>query len=382
MAKRAGSPIWMIINSYQPLLGGAERNAKGLSEHLAKLGWSVHVLTRRHIRRYCYSGVGDETISGVKVHRVFSRGPRLVGAGFFFLCGFWTLYRHRQHGTFYYAHDVGAPAWLAIVASHLLGGRSIVKIRSGSADSLRYYRRSLFLNRLSWLADRFVVVSRETEALLVQCGIARDRIVLVPNGTDGARFSPASPGERLAARRHLGLPVDRIVALCAGRLVPVKGYDVLIEAIAGLPREAARQMEFVIVGDGPEAGHLKDLAVRRGVESHVRFEGHREETADYFKAADLFILPSRGEGLSNALVEAMASGLPAICSAVGGALDWIQQGVNGALVQPGDASGLTTAIAEMVARREKWQAMGEFSVRLVDQELTFAATSKRLLAGL
>lgn len=102
----------------------------------------------------------------------------------------------------------------------------------------------------------------------------------------------------------------------------------------------------------------------------------------YYKAADLFLLPSHSEGLSNAMVEAMASGLPSICSAVGGALEWIRHGANGFLFSPGDARELGDAIGDMLSCKDRWQEMGRVSRRLVEDELTFSATGRRLLQGL
>lgn len=371
----------MIISSYPPLIGGAERQAQGLSEHLLKRNWAVQVVTRRHNRRYGYSGAAWEVINGVPVHRVFSKGPRPLGAALYMLGGLWLMFRHRQVGSVYYAHDVGAPAWLAVIASHLLGGRSIVKIRSGKAASIRHYQRSGQLSWLSRFVDRFVVVSQETRGVLEQRGIAADRIVWVPNGVNSDRFHPVGNDEKLAARRRLRLPTEKTIAMCVGRLIPVKAYDVLVEACAGLPPGILSELQFVIVGDGPEEENLRTLAQARGLQEHLRFEGHREDVADYYQSADLFVLPSRGEGLSNALVEAMACGLPVVCSAVGGALDWVQPGVNGLLSPSGDAERLKNTMIEMLSCRERWDAMGSFSRQVVEQDLAFTVTGQRLLGA-
>lgn len=368
--------IWMIIRSFHPFVGGAERQAQGLSEHLLDLGWPVCVLTRRHFGNWGYSGEVKQTVNGVSVRRVFSRGPGPLGAVLFVLCGFWLLLHHGRNGV-YFAHGVGSPAWLAVVARYLLGGRCVVKIRSEEAAYSRSWWQRVQLSWLPKLVDVFWVISDESQRILEQYGVAADKILLIPNGVDSDKFHPVGSHEKLIARQRLGLPVDKTIVLCVGRLIPRKAYDVLIEACAELPHETLSGLQIVIVGGGPQEESLKELARAKGMSKHLWFEGHQDETADYYKAADVFILQSRGEGLSNALIEAMSCGLPVICSAVGGAPDWIEHGINGFLFPSEDIERLREAITEMIRRREEWRRMGGYSRQLVEKELALSVTSRR-----
>lgn len=161
-------------------------------------------------------------------------------------------------------------------------------------------------------------------------------IEVVPNGIDIDEFTPAE------FRRDNPFRV-----LCVSRLISRKAVDVLIEAFAGV-RNAFPGAELSIVGDGVEAPALHALAESLGVGDAVRFEGRQphDVMAAKYRQADLFVLPSRWEGMSNALLEAMASGLPVITTPTGGTLELVRE--NGMIVPPGDVEKLSEAISTML----------------------------------
>ena len=108
--------IWMVIGSFYPLIGGAERQAQGISEHLVDLGWEVHVVTRRHNQRYGWVGSLKEKVAdGVNIHWINSVGPGCVGSLLYFWGGLSLIARDRRRSV-YYAHDIGTPAWIGIIA--------------------------------------------------------------------------------------------------------------------------------------------------------------------------------------------------------------------------------------------------------------------------
>ena len=180
---------------------------------------------------------------------------------------------------------------------------------------------------LRWerLADRWcdaiVCVSEGEREVGERMGVA-GRLTLIPNALDLGEFAPASEGDRRAARSELGLP-DGPLAVCIGRLSRQKGQDLLL---AAWPSVTARvpDASLVLVGHGPDAGAL----TARGVDG-VRFAGHRDDVPAWLAAADVVTLPSRWEGLSLVMLQAMARSRSVVSSDVAGARDALADGAGG-----------------------------------------------------
>jgi len=215
---------------------------------------------------------------------------------------------------------------------------------------------------LSRAMSRCRALVAPTQATLLQLGIAHPaapRITrVVPH--------PAPPVER-AAHGHDGS------LLFVGRLQSRKRVDLLLEACASL----AVPVELWIVGDGPARPELESLA--RRVFPAARFHGDQRGPAleELFDQADLFVLPSRSESFPNALLEAMAAGLPAVASAVGGVLELVDHGRTGLLVPPGDAGALAGALSRLLTEPALSRAIGRAARAHVEVTYSF----ERMVAG-
>jgi glycosyltransferase involved in cell wall biosynthesis len=165
---------------------------------------------------------------------------------------------------------------------------------------------------------------------------------VVPPGVDMARFRI---GDGAASRARLGLDPRARVIGTVGRLVPVKGHGVLIEALAALPEDA----HLVLAGDGPERPALEALAARLGLGRRVTFLGHRDDPEAVLPAFDVFCLPSLAEGLPRSVLEAQACGVPVVASDVGGLGEAVCPHT-GRLVVAGDGEALPAALASVLAR--------------------------------
>jgi glycosyltransferase involved in cell wall biosynthesis len=163
-----------------------------------------------------------------------------------------------------------------------------------------------------------------------------------------------------------------------GRLTAVKGIDVLLEAWALLPEEIRADSTLVIVGDGPARADLARLAQARNVCDSVRLVGARPEVLGYYRAADIFVLPSRTEGLSNALLEAMATELPVVATAVGGAPDIVEHGVNGLLVPPEDVHAMKEGLLELLYHPLEGARMGVQGRRRILDYAALGSVADRL----
>ena len=351
----------MVIPSFHPLIGGAETQVRGLSVALLERGWRVSVLTRRDVGAREGPPLSRfEEVDGIPVVRVRSAGPGKIASLRYLVGGLWTLGRMGRGGI-YHAHDFGTPGLMAALARLLMGGRSLVKLRTGASVYRSRFGTGLkgrLFRGLLGLHDRVVVVNHEVEEFLHSMGLPPSRVVRIPNAIDGKAFQRASHRSRLEARSRLGLPEDRRIVLYVGRLMHVKGVDILLRAWALLPRDLRQGALLVIVGDGPERRRLERLADKRAIHHEVRFTGSRTDAADYYQAADLFVLPSRTEGLSNALLEAMASELPVVATAAGGTPDVVDDGLSGILVPAESEKGLAGGLTSMLSDPSRWEGFG------------------------
>jgi glycosyltransferase involved in cell wall biosynthesis len=193
--------------------------------------------------------------------------------------------------------------------------------------------------------DRIVTVSEFHRTWAIELGICSPgRIMAIPNGiAEVVRNREVGLAE---VRREMGARHGDLVILSMTRLAPDKGLEYLVEAAALLPR-SGRRIRIVIAGDGPERNRLEQLTAHLGVTDRVVFLGFREDVGDLLAASDLVILPSLREGLSIALLEAMAAGKPIIATSIGSQREVASRADMARLVRPADALALSEAIARL-----------------------------------
>lgn len=222
---------------------------------------------------------------------------------------------------------------------------------------------------------RYIAVSRDLETWLRDAvGIAADKVRQIYNGVDGDRFQPRG-AQRPGLLPEGFLPDDGMLIGSVGRLVEVKDQRTLVQAFATLvgddPALRAR-LRLLIVGDGPLRGALETQAEALGVADLLWLPGDRDDVAALLREMDIFVLPSLAEGISNTVLEAMASGLPVIATRTGGNPELVEDGVNGCLFPVGDAQSLAAQLAELVTDTAKRRVMGEQSRARVDARFNWA----------
>lgn len=250
-------------------------------------------------------------------------------------------------------HGQGAYYTQSIVGplGRLLGKPSLVKaslanddLRSLTGSSIsRVHRR--FLDMI----DAYIAISADLERELLASGLSGAKIRRIPNGVDTERFRPVSLEEKRDAARLLGLPHDRRIALFVGVFDQRKRIDWLAK------QWIAHQgfgSGMLLVGVGPTSREpygeelRSDLvALASAHPSLLRIHAHTDDIAAYYRAGDCFVFPSSNEGLPNALLEAMASGLPAVATRVSGSNELVRDGETGAAFDVDDAEGLGAALA-------------------------------------
>ncbi len=316
----------------------------------------------------------------------------------------WRLYRLLRrirpdiiHSRNYPAIDTAWVAALAGVPRRIHGehGRRIEQL-GGLAMRERWRRR--LARRFT---HRFVALGEDLKRFLVtEIGADPRRVAILYNGVDCTRFRPpADAAERARARAVLAayaaqplagriLDPGQLVIGSLGRLDPVKDYERLIRAFARLPDDRRARLLGVLIGDGPERLRLEALAAETGLADRFLITGRASDTAELLRALDIFVLPSRFEGLSNALLEAMATGLPIVATAVGGTPELVTAGVSAELVPPEDEEALREALAALLADPAHRAALGNHALERARGRFSvdafvasYAALYERLAAG-
>lgn len=230
--------------------------------------------------------------------------------------------------------------------------------------------------RLNPRFDRIVAPSRAIlDALAADEGVAPDRLVEIPNGVDVDRFQPPDAAARAAARAAEGLADDTLAVLCVASLSPIKRHEDLIDAFAAL-RTRLPSACLLLAGDGPLAGALHERVAALGLGASVRFLGVRDDVARLLRAADVFALTSDSEGMSNAILEAQASGLPTVATRVGGNPQLVLEGETGRLVPARDPAALADAIAACADAGWRREAGARARAR-VEREHSIPAMARR-----
>ena len=211
----------------------------------------------------------------------------------------------------------------------------------------------MLLQRLfSRFTDNVFSVSEQLKRdLVAHVGLTASQVEVLYNGVDPESFIGA---DRVSFHRKLGVRENEIVIGSVGRLVPVKNYRLLLEALPRLL--ASYNVTVMFVGDGPEHLALKAVAERLQVSKHVRFLGHRDDVRDLLAVMDIFVLPSYSEGMSNTLLEAMAAGVPVVASNVGGNTEIVRNLRDGLIFPSGDVGQLHDCLSILcsdAARREQ-----------------------------
>lgn len=370
-----------VVSSFRPVIGGAQTATEALAAALHKDGVDVVILTRRYDR----SHRRHEVVRGVPVHRLGIPGATKWHAISFGLDVLLQLVVRFRRYRIIHVQNIDTPMLVGLAARLLLRRRLVATIHGESkiikASASRAGRLRLAMMRR--FIDRYTSINPEVANHLRGIGVPADRIRSIPNGIDMSIFHPPSIAEREAARASLGIRADAVVTLYIGRFVPVKRIDLLIDAWAQLPGREGYQL--LIVGEGPSEPDLRALVARRGVEA--RFDPSTPDVPRYLRASDVFVLPTGGarledhEGLSVALMEAMATGLPVIVTSGPGNDVLVPDPSVGWKFPVGDSEQLSAVLGQVLASPEHRSAVGAAAHRSIEQRYSIEHVA-RLTADL
>lgn len=376
--------ICLLAEAFYPVVGGAESHSRLLARELVGRGHGVVVVTRR----VDTSLPSVQKVDGTRVYRVPPHGLPRWGKYLMIPGAARALYRLRGEYDLIYVCGLRVLGILGVVMAKILGKASVLRSESlGELDGdfarselvgrNRALRAAVELavhlrNRVLVKADGFISISSAISSEFRRAGVAPRQMAIIPNGVDTTRFRPAVGNERERLSRRLGLPT-RWLAVYTGKLNRGKGLTLLLEAWLDMVRRAP-DVHLLLVGSGSGQYMSCEPELREFVRTHdldprVTFTGYVENVEDYLRASDCFVLPSRSEAFGLSLVEAMACGLPSIATRVGGVPDLVRNGVDGLLVEPGNAVELGAALWKLYTDEEKAARLGSAAREAVVREL-------------
>ncbi len=362
--------VGYVVSYFHPFASGAERQALAQGLELVRRGHHVHVITRS-VPGY---PIDDEEYQGLFIHRwirTWNRGPLF---GLSFVSGVHRALR-RLRGEIDLVHTHQA-LWEA-VATGLSGARrwgipTLVQPASsgsyGEADELLRTRGSRVLRRIILRNTAFAAISAEIERQWLELGVPPGRLVRTASGVDADHFHPG----RSQVEGEL-LPRPRVVF--TGRMHPQKNLPLLLEAWARVALQTPANLILIGPGEGRET--LCALAARLGIAERVQFVGAVADPADHLRAADVFALPSVAEGMSNSLLEAMATALPCVVSAIGGNTDLITEGQTGRLVANSDPHAWASTLVELLENLAEARRLGANARRRIEESFSLRVVVDR-----
>jgi len=244
-------------------------------------------------------------------------------------------------------------------------------------------RRQIVRRLYRPFVHQYITVSRDLEAYLEsKIGVGRSRIVQIYNGVDASLFHPAGEHRDEVPHSNFSGP-EHVVIGTVGRMQDVKDPMTLARAFVRLMQtmpQARERVRLVMVGDGPLRQQVSTLLEEAGVQDYAWLPGKRDDVARIMRSFDLFVLPSLAEGISNTILEAMATGLPVLATAVGGNPELIQAGVTGTLVPRDDAESMARAMRAYVDSGELCRRHGSEARRTVERRFGMEAMVNAYMA--
>jgi glycosyltransferase involved in cell wall biosynthesis len=356
----------MVIHQFRPIASGAELQAERLACKLVDLGHKMQVLTPLKIE----GSLPYETIGGVKVHRCtfpFAYRVDLDAAPLFRY-----FVKNRSNYDILHSHMCFGHAVVATVAARWLRKKSLIKIACagefGDFSVFSKFKAFRWALRILWQTDAMVAISSEVRDELIEWGFSTDRVFHIPNGVDTNCFK----------RDHPFPNREKIRFILVGRLTPQKGIDVALEAVKMLVnRGMGDRIHLSIYGWKYPEWDYGAMARDLGVNSYVDFLPYSDSIKEVYHGTHCLILPSRGEGLSNVLLEAMSMELPCIASHVSGTVDVIEHDKSGILVSPGSAEALADAMQLTMDNCEFAQTLGQNARARVLEQFSLDAVAQR-----
>jgi glycosyltransferase involved in cell wall biosynthesis len=372
--------VVMVVRLFSPWVGGMERQALKLAAELNRSGIAqARIVTGRWFR----DTPKDEVTEGVPVHRHTAlsaedrgRGLRKAGAIVYAVTLFSHLWRTRKGYDVIHVHGLSYHTAICRLVMIVTGKPMVVKLaNTGEASDIAKMRRGQHfpgtraLLGVALSGSAYVSLNGAIKDDLERAGVDSSRIVEIPNGVELADMGAK-------ARETMG--TLRLVFV--GRLHRQKDLTTLLEALAVVNARsngAPPMASLDIIGEGPDRDRLEHEVDDRAIRSQVRFHGAVDDVTSHLAAADVLVLPSRSEGISNALLEAMSASTPAIVSDIPGNVAVVTDGVDGFVFPAGDVGRLADLIECLASDSESTRRVGRQARQRIESEYALPIVARR-----
>lgn len=338
----------IVIHQFRPVTGGAELQAERLAAKLVRMGHSMQVLTQFRSP----DSLPEENVAGIMVHRVTF--PMAYWLDTNLRPTFRYLVKNRRTYDVLHVQQAFGHAVVAVAVARCFSKKCIIKIACagsyGDLSVLSTFKRFEWGIRILRRAHRIVAISSQVEKELISWGFSPNRIQRIPNGVDTSYF-----------QRNRPLPQRGVVRfILIGRRHPQKGIDTALQALRILKAQGLGDLfELKFYGRDFEEYDYRQMATELGVTQLLEFLPHTDDMHGVYLAAHSMILPSRGEGMSNSLLEAMSMQLAIVATPVSGTVDIIDAGKDGLLIPPDSPEELAKCMEAIIRDSDLTARLGQ-----------------------
>jgi glycosyltransferase involved in cell wall biosynthesis len=376
------SRICILTETYYPVVGGGETQARAMAESLVDNGFAVIVITRRSHASY----QKIERLGAITVYRIPPVGQASYKKWGLLLTSIWALIKTRRLYDLIFVSGFRIAGVSAVFISKFLGKSCILKADSRGEMSGEFFKDGLarlglkpssfpfrsFLwirNRILKKANSFVAITAEIAAELAACGLNPDLIRSIPNSVDTSKFTPSGHDQKNKLRQEVGIPRQKTIITYTGRLVSYKGLPLLLRVWKQIQLNH-ENVNLYLVGSGGLDIHnceaeLKSYVQENKLDNSVYFTGDIQNVHEYLQASDIFVFPTVNDAFPISLIEAMACRLPVITTAVGGISDIVVHQQNGLLVDAENYQQLYNALNRLIFDDSLRAYLGKVALKTV-----------------
>lgn len=389
--------ICIFTETYYPVVGGGETQARLLAEGLITNGHSVMVLTRRSdapLKQH-------ENYGDVSVYRLGPVGSGQLKKWGLLLSSLPALVRLRDQYDLIFVSGYRIIGLTAVLVGKLFRKPVVLKADSQGEMSGEFFESGLkkfgtsrsslafrlfldFRNFILKKAEAFSAISPEIASEWASNRVPLNKIHVIPNGVDTALFAPANADQKSFLREKLNLPKAAIIAIYTGRLVSYKGLPLLLKVWDEI-RCRHENAILLLAGTGGLDIHnceaqLHDYVTSAGLEKNVWFLGSVQNIPEYLQAADLFVFPTENDAFPSSLIESMACALPIVTTPVGAIKTIMSHRETGLLVQPGNFEQLFEALDVILSDKAFASRLGQAARRIVKERYSVGSMMRKYLS--
>lgn len=374
--------VCFICSGFSNVHGGAQKQLRKLMSELSKMDVKITLLTRKSLT--------TTTIPNVNIVLIPDLLPkiRMIGGLSFIFFSICWLIKNRNKIDLIHAIQMYSNTTIAVFAKLFFKIPIVTKITAtnelGEVNTIKKLPFYAIRIRLLKHVDFFIAITSQVRKELLTIGLSDNKIISIPNGVASSPLASFKKDEKQKARTKLGLTKNKI-ALYVGRYSSEKNIDVAIEALSILNSEKLLDdFSFILLGGGGDyrnvEGKLHELIYKHNLQEVVQFAPSVENVYDYLVASDIFVLLSTSEGLSNALLEAMACGCGILATDIDANRDLLTNNVNSLLVKVKDIDGTAEAFKKFLSGNVNSDDFGFRAKQFVEENYTIEVVAQKHLS--